>query len=103
MHGEVFKGRSRNSATFKMEFFATVGIDRNLQRASSDWLTTNWYYLHVAVVTGPSLQPKLKTDENGHALKVAPDTLSCFVDIFFTFLQKRRLLSVSVTLFQFEN
>ena len=53
-----------------------------------NWLTTNGQYLHVAAVTRPSLQPKLKTDENGHALKVAPNTLSCFVEIFFTFFAK---------------
>ena len=85
MHGKVFKGGSRNFATFKMEFLATIGNGRNLQRASSDGLTTNRQYLHVAVVTRPSLQPKLKINENSHAGKVTPDTLSCFVDIFFTF------------------
>ena len=85
MHGEVFKGGSRNSATFKMEFFTTVGNGRNLQRASSDGLATNRQYLLVAVVTQPSLQLKLKTNENSHAWKVAPDTLSCLVDMFFTF------------------
>ena len=37
MHGEVFKGGSRNSATFKMEFFATIGIGRNLQLAYNQW------------------------------------------------------------------
>ena len=87
MHGEVFKGGSRNSATFKMEFLARIGNCRNLQRTSSDGLTANRQYLHVAVVTQPSLQPKLKTDENGHALKVARDTLSCFVDMIFTFFK----------------
>ena len=85
MHGEVFKGRSRNSSTFKMELFVTISNGRNLLRASSDGPTTNRQYLDVAVVTRTSLQAKLKTDENGHALKVAPDTFSCFVDIFSTF------------------
>ena len=28
VHGDVFKGRSRNSATFKMELFATIGNGR---------------------------------------------------------------------------
>ena len=51
MHGEVFKGGFRNSATFKMEFLATTGNGRNLQRASSDGLTTDRQYLQVAVVT----------------------------------------------------
>ena len=36
-------------------------------------------------LTPPSLQAKLKKGENGHALKVDPDTLSCFVDMLFTF------------------
>ena len=54
------------------------------------------YYLHVAAVTRPSLQAKLKSDENGHALKVASDTISCFVDAF-TFFQKYQLLAVSLT------
>ena len=96
MQGKVFKGGSRNSATFKMEFLATIGKGRNLQRAWSDGLTTNRQYLHVAVVIRPSLQPKLKTNENSHAWKVAPDTL-CFVDMFFTFFRKRRLHSVWLT------
>ena len=28
VHGDVFKDRSRNSATFKMELFATIGNGR---------------------------------------------------------------------------
>ena len=98
MHGKVFKGGSRNYAIFKMEFFATIGNGRNQQKASSDRLTTNKENLLVPVVTPPSLQAKLKKGENGHALKVDPDTLSCFVDMLFTFFWKRRLLSVSLTL-----
>ena len=77
MHGKVFKDGSRNSATFKIELFATTGNGKNLQRASSNGLTTNRQYLHAAVVTRSTLQSKLKTDENDHALKVAPDKLSC--------------------------
>ena len=30
VHGEVFKDRSRNSATFKMELFPTIGNGRKL-------------------------------------------------------------------------
>ena len=67
MHGEVFKGGSRNFGTFKMELFATVGSNRNFQRASSNGLTTNGQNLHVAAVTWPSLQAKLITDENGQS------------------------------------
>ena len=55
MHGEVFKGGPRNPTIFKMEFSATIGNCRNLQRASSDGLTTNRQHLHVTVVTRPSL------------------------------------------------
>ena len=51
MHDEVFKGGSRNFVTFKMELFATIGNNRKLQRASSNGLTTNGQYLHVAAVT----------------------------------------------------
>ena len=40
-------------------------------------------------------------DENGHALKAATDTISCFVDVL-TFFCKRQLLPVSLTLFHFE-
>ena len=68
MHGEVYKGGSRKSGTFKMDLFATIGNGRNLQRTSSDGLTTNRQYLHVAAVTRPSLQVKLKTYENDHDL-----------------------------------
>ena len=65
--------------------------------------TTNGQYLHVVAVTPPCLLAKLKSDENGHALNMASDTLSCFVDMFLHFLRKRPLLSVSLTLFHFEN
>ena len=88
MHTEVFKDGSRNSATFKMEQFATIGNCRELQRASSDGLTTTGQYLHAAAVTRPSLQTKSKSDQNGHALKGASDTLSRFVDVFLYFFVK---------------
>ena len=42
----------RNSATFKTELFATIGNRRKLQKASSDELTTNGQYLHVAAQGG---------------------------------------------------
>ena len=50
MHDKVFKSRSRNFVTFKMELFATIGNGRNLQRASTNWLATNRQFLHVAAV-----------------------------------------------------
>ena len=36
MHGEILKDRSRNSAIFKKELFATIGYGRKLQMASSN-------------------------------------------------------------------
>ena len=36
MHGEILKDRSRSSAIFKKELFATIGNGRKLQRASSN-------------------------------------------------------------------
>ena len=55
VHGIVLKDRSRNSATFKMELFARIGNDGVYNR------------VYVAVVTRPSLQAKLKSDENGQS------------------------------------
>ena len=79
MHGDVFKEGSRNSATFKMELFATIGI--------VGFTTNGQQCLHVATVTQPSLQAKLKSDENGHALKAASDTTSYFVDMSLHFFE----------------
>ena len=87
MYVEVFKADPGTLQHLRWEFFATNGNRRNLQRVSYDGLTTNGQYLHDNVVTQPSLQPNLKMDKNGHALKVAPDTLSYFVDMFFTFFE----------------
>ena len=42
----------------------------------------------MLLLTQPSLQAKLKSDENGHALKVASDTVFCFVDKFLLFFLK---------------
>ena len=56
MHGDIFKDGSRNSDTFKMELFATIGNGRVYNNEKQ--------YLHVAVVTPPSLKAKLKSDEN---------------------------------------
>ena len=51
-------------------------------------LTTNGQqHLHVTAVTRPSFKTKLKSDENGHALKAASDTFSCFVDMFLHFFK----------------
>ena len=75
VHGDVCKDRSRNFTTFKMDLFAIIGNDRVYNR------------VYVAAVTRPSLQAKLKSDENSHALKAASDTISCFVDMFLHFFE----------------
>ena len=49
--------------------------------------TNENYYLHVAAVTPPSLQGKLKSYENGHTMMVASDTISCYVDMFLYFFK----------------
>ena len=83
VHGEVFKEGSRNSASFKMELFATICNSRKLQMTSSDELKSNEQYS-----TLPSLQAKSKSDENGHTLKVPSNTLSCFLDMPLHFFKK---------------
>ena len=61
----------------------------------------------AAVITQPSLQAKLKSDENGHALKVTSDTISCFVNMFLHFFRKRQFhhtnYFLTKILFHFEN
>ena len=56
VYGEVCKGGSKNSTTFKMELSATTSNGRNLQRASSDGLTTNCFLefaKHLSCQTPP--------------------------------------------------
>ena len=86
-----------------MELFATIGNDRKLQMSSSDGLTNKGQYLHVAAITQPSLQAKLKSNENGHALKVVSDTISCFVDVLLHFSSLPITFYFTNIMFQFEN
>ena len=76
MHAKVFKDGSRNFPIFKMVL---------LQQLVMVGPTTNGKYWHVAVLTPPCLLARLKLDENGHALNVVSDTLSCFVDMLLHF------------------
>ena len=78
----MFKDGSRNFAIFKMKVFATI---------SNVGLTTYGQYLHVAAVTRSSLSAKLKSDKNGHVLKAASDSLSCFVDTLLLFFLKTQI------------
>ena len=59
----------------------------SLQQLVTMGLTTNGQCLHVTAVTRSSLLAKLKSDENGHALKAASGTLSCFGDMFLHFFE----------------
>ena len=69
----------------------------SLQKLVMVGFTTNGQqYLHVAAVTRPSLQAKLKSDENGHILKMASDKTHfyiflktpIFVSLAFCFILK---------------
>ena len=56
VYGEVGKGTSKNSATFKMELSATISNGRKLQRALSDGFTTNCllkFAKHLSCQTHP--------------------------------------------------
>ena len=70
------KDSSRNSITFTMELFPTTGNGR----AYNQWAV-------ISAVTGPSVRANLQSDENGHALQVASDTFSFFVDMFLHFFK----------------
>ena len=62
MHGDIFKDRSKNSPMFKMELFPNIGDGR---------VYNQWTVVFACCM-----------DENGHALKVASDMISCFQDMF---------------------
>ena len=53
----------------------------------------------VAAITQPPLQAKLKSDENGHVLKAASDTISCF----YIFSKTPITFRFTNILFHFEN
>ena len=74
MHGDLFKNGSRSCNTSKMELFATTGN----ARAYNQWTVVFACYCG----NRPYLKAKLKSDENGNALKAASDMISCFVDMF---------------------
>ena len=64
--------------------------------------------MRVAVITRPSLQEKVKSDENGHALKAASDTISRFVDMFSHFFENANYFHhtnyfLTKIMFHFEN
>ena len=62
-----------------MEFFAAIGNGR---------IYNQWAVVFaVFAITRPSSKAKLRSDENGHDLKEASDTISCFVDMFLHFFE----------------
>ena len=103
MHGKDFKpdpGTLPHLRWSSLQQLVSVKTCKGLQLIGLQPIDS---ILHVAAVTQPSLQTKLKTDENGHALKVAPDTLSCFVDIFYIFTKMLITFCFTNILFQFKN
>ena len=94
VHGDFFKDGSRNSATFKMELFATIGNSKVYNQST------------VVLASGCSnstiFTGKIKIDENGHALK-ASDKISYFVDMFLHFLKMPITFCFTNILFQFKN
>ena len=50
--------------------------------------------MHVAVVTQPCLQPKLKPEENGYALKGKFNVISCFVGMFLHSFKNAKYFSL---------
>ena len=65
LHDGVCKDGPRNFATFKMELFAKIGDDR---------VYDQWTEVFVSCCSNSTIfTGKLKSDENSHALKVAPD------------------------------
>ena len=77
----------------------------SLQRLVMVGFTSNGQqYFHVAVVTGPSLQAKAKSDDNSLDLMVS-GMISCFVDMF-NYIFSKMPISFCFTvdiLFHFEN
>ena len=76
VHGNVFKDRSRNSATFKMELFATIG---NIK------VYNQWAVVFACCCGNSAFCTRLKLDENDRAFKAASNTISCSVDMFLHF------------------
>ena len=83
MHGEVSKNSDTGTLPhLKWRSLQQLVTVESWKVTSSDGFSNNEQYVHVAGVIWPSLLAKLKLDENDHVLKVAPDTLYCFVDMF---------------------
>ena len=89
VHGNVFKERSRNSATFKMELFATVGNGR----VYNQWIVVfTCFCSNSTIFTG-----KIKIGWKWPCLEGGIRYNFLFCRHVFTFFRKRQLLSVSLT------
>ena len=94
MDDDAFKDGSKNSATFKTELFATISNGR---------VYNQWTVVFACCCSNlTSLEAKLKSNENGHALKVASDMISWFVDMFLHFFENANFCFTNI-LFHFEN
>ena len=95
VHDNIFKYRTKNSATFKMELVAKIGNGRAYNQ---------WKVVFVCCCgNSPSLKAKLKLDENEHGLKVASYMISCFVDMFLHFFEMSVTFCFTYVLFRFKN
>ena len=89
VHGDVFKDGSRNSATFKMELFATIGNGR----AYNQWTVA--FACCCSNVT--IFKYKIKIAWKWPWLEGGIRYAFLFCRHVFTFFQKCQLLSVSLT------
>lgn len=95
MHDNIFKDRTKNSATFKMELIAKIGNGRVYNQRTVVFV--------CYCGNSPSLKAKLKLDENEHGLKVASYMISCFVDMFLRFFEMSITFCFTYVLFRFKN
>ena len=88
MHGNVFKDRPRNSATFKMELFATIGNGRVYNQRAVVFACC---CSNSTIFTG-KFKMKWKWPSFESAIRH-----NLFIWYVLTFFRKRQLLSVSLT------
>ena len=89
MHGNVFKDRSRNSATFKMELFAIIGNGR----AYSQWALIFACCCSNSTICKDIIKMKWKWPFLEGGIRYG----FLFCRHVFTFFRKRQLLSVLLT------
>ena len=93
VHGNVFKDGSRNSATFKMELFATIGNGR---------VYNQWTVVFASFCSNSTIfTGKIKIGWKWPCLEGGIRYNFLFCRHVFTFFRKCQLLSVSLTFVSF--